>query len=90
MPVEILKEIVEKFPNTKIYNYYGQTELAPYHTILKAKDALNKLGSAGMAGLNMESRLENELGKAIEAVGSPRRDLRQRGARHDHVLQGTG
>ncbi len=71
MPVEILKEIVEKFPNTKIYNYYGQTELAPYHTILKAKDALNKLGSAGMAGLNMESRLEDELGKAIEEVGIP-------------------
>ena len=71
MPVEILKEILKKFPKTKIYNYYGQTELAPYHTVLKAKDALNKLGSAGMAGLNMESRLEDERGKAIEAVGSP-------------------
>jgi len=71
MPVEILKEILETFPKTKIYNYYGQTELAPYHTILKARDALSKLGSAGMAGLNMESRLEDELGKAIEEVGRP-------------------
>jgi len=62
---------LEKFPKTKIYNYYGQTELAPYHTILKAKDALNKLGSAGMAGLNMESRLEDEFGKTIEEVNSP-------------------
>ncbi|MGO9376156.1 MAG: fatty acyl-CoA synthetase [Syntrophobacteraceae bacterium] len=71
MPVEILKEILKKFPKTKIYNYYGQTELAPYHTVLKAKDALNKLGSAGMAGLNMESRLEDERGIAIEAAGCP-------------------
>jgi len=36
-------------------HYYGQTELAPYHTILKAEDAVGKLGSAGMAGLNMET-----------------------------------
>ncbi len=60
MPVEILKEIMERLPGTRIYNYYGQTELAPYHTILKAKDALKKLGSAGMGGLNMESRLEDD------------------------------
>ena len=37
MPVEILKEILKKFPKTKIYNYYGQTELAPYHTRLMRK-----------------------------------------------------
>ena len=60
MPVEILKELMERLPGTRIYNYYGQTELAPYHTILKAKDALKKLGSAGLGGLNMESRLEDD------------------------------
>jgi len=65
MPVEILKEIMEKVPGAKIYNYYGQTELAPYHTILKAKDALKKLGSAGLGGLNMESRLEDDDGKPV-------------------------
>ncbi len=71
MPVEILKELLEKFPDARVYNYYGQTELAPYHTILKAKDALKKLGSAGMGGLNMETRLEDETGKAVEDVGCP-------------------
>jgi fatty-acyl-CoA synthase len=65
MPVEILKEMMERLPGVKIYNYYGQTELAPYHTILKAKDALTKLGSAGMGGLNMESRLEDDAGMPI-------------------------
>ena len=60
MPVEILKEVMEKFPGSGIWNYYGQTELAPYHTVLKAKDALRKLGSAGLGGINMETRLEDD------------------------------
>ncbi|MGB9847482.1 MAG: AMP-binding protein, partial [Desulfotomaculales bacterium] len=35
MPVEVLKELLERIPKARFYNYYGQTELAPYHTILK-------------------------------------------------------
>ncbi|MFT5699239.1 MAG: fatty-acyl-CoA synthase [Desulforhopalus sp.] len=68
MPREILKELLEKFPKARVYNYYGQTELAPYHTILKAEDAMAKIGSAGMGGLHMESRIENEEGDEISAV----------------------
>lgn len=71
MPVEVLKELMERLPGCKVYNYYGQTELAPYHTILKAEDAMAKLGSAGMAGLNMETRLEDEVGAPIENAGLP-------------------
>ncbi len=71
MPVEVLKELMAKLPACKVYNYYGQTELAPYHTILKAEDALEKLGSAGMAGLNMESRIEGEGCQPIVAAGVP-------------------
>lgn len=71
MPVEVLKELMERLPGTRIYNYYGQTELAPYHTILKAKDALSKLGSAGMGGLNMETRLEDDEFKPIDKQGIP-------------------
>lgn len=65
MPREILKEILEKFPRAGVYNYYGQTELAPYHTILKAEDAMTKIGSAGMGGLHMESRIEDEEGQEV-------------------------
>ncbi|HPJ93472.1 MAG TPA: acyl-CoA synthetase [Deltaproteobacteria bacterium] len=71
MPVEVLKEIMEKIPGSKIYNYYGQTELAPYHTILKAEDAMSKLGSAGMGGLNMETRLEDDEGNEILDTNIP-------------------
>lgn len=71
MPGEVLKEMLETLPNARVYNYYGQTELAPYHTILKAKDALTKLGSAGMGGLNMETRLEDDEFNVIEKTGVP-------------------
>ncbi len=71
MPGEILKEMMERLPGVKIYNYYGQTELAPYHTILKAQDALTKLGSAGRAGINMETRLEDDNFNVIEKPGIP-------------------
>jgi fatty-acyl-CoA synthase len=59
---------MQRLPGVRIYNYYGQTELAPYHTILKAKDAL-KLGSAGMGGINMETRLEDGDGRPITRPG---------------------
>lgn len=71
MPVEVLKELLERLPGAAIYNYYGQTELAPYHTILKAEDATTKLGSAGMAGLNMETKLEDEEGRTITQPNMP-------------------
>lgn len=67
MPVEILKELISLLPDAKIYNYYGQTELAPYHTILKPEDALKKLGSAGMAGLHMETKLKDKDDNEISA-----------------------
>jgi fatty-acyl-CoA synthase len=71
MPVEILKEMVQRLPKTKIYNYYGQTELAPYHTMLKAQYALKKLGSAGRGGINMETRLEDDEYNIIDRPGVP-------------------
>ena len=71
MPVEVLKELMERLPGCKVYNYYGQTELAPYHTILKAEDAMAKLGSAGMGGLNMQTRLEDDDFEPVDEAGIP-------------------
>lgn len=71
MPVEILKELIDRLPGVKIYNYYGQTELAPYHTILKAEDAMRKLGSAGMGGIHMETRLEDDDGNTVVDLNVP-------------------
>lgn len=72
MPVEVLKELMRRIPNCKKwFNVYGQTELAPCHTMLKPENALIKLGSAGKAVLNMESRLEDDDHKPINEAGVP-------------------
>lgn len=71
MPVQVLKELMQRLPQARVYNYYGQTDLAPYHTVLKPEDAMAKLGSAGMGGINMETRLEDDAGNAIDAPGMP-------------------
>jgi fatty-acyl-CoA synthase len=69
MPVEILRELLEKFPKAWICNGYGQTELAPFHTLLKPEDAMRKLGSAGMGALHMETRIEDLAGLEISEAG---------------------
>jgi len=69
MPVEIIKELLEKFEGSKLYNAYGQTELAPLHTILKSEYALTKLGSVGKGVLNMQTRLEDDNGNPVELPG---------------------
>ena len=71
MPREILSEMLDRLPGAKFYNFYGQTELAPYHTILKAKDAFSKLGSAGMGGIHMETRLEDAVGEGVNVPNEP-------------------
>ncbi|KLU62883.1 long-chain-fatty-acid--CoA ligase [Peptococcaceae bacterium CEB3] len=72
MPVEVLKEVVRRLPGCqRFYNYYGQTELGPYHTMLSPEDMLTKPGSAGRAGLNMESQLEDIEHRALAGPGIP-------------------
>ncbi|HUW65344.1 MAG TPA: acyl-CoA synthetase [Spirochaetia bacterium] len=72
MPVEVLKELQRKLPNCRnLYNYYGQTELSPYHTMLKPQWQIAKAGSAGQAGLNMETRIEDENHAPITTNGLP-------------------
>ena len=55
MPVEVLKEIMGRLPRLNLYNFYGQTEMAPVATILKPHEQMTKLGSAGRPGLNVET-----------------------------------
>lgn len=70
MPVEVLKEIFRRMPGCKrFYNYYGQTELSPYHTMLKPAYMITKPGSAGQGGLNMETALLDDEGSEITEAG---------------------
>lgn len=74
MPVEILKEMQDRLPQVALWNLYGQTEIAPLATVLKPEDQLRKAGSAGIATLNVETRvvddqmLDVKLGEVGEIV----------------------
>ena len=47
MPVEVLQEMQRRLPQLRLWNFYGQTEIAPLATVLKPEDQLRKAGSAG-------------------------------------------
>ncbi|MGV3489389.1 MAG: acyl-CoA synthetase [Tuberibacillus sp.] len=65
MPREILKELAERLPNAKFWNFYGQTEVAPLATALQPDDQLRKLGSAGVATLNVQTRIVDDNGNEV-------------------------
>jgi fatty-acyl-CoA synthase len=61
MPVEVLRELQGRLPQLRLWNFYGQTEIAPLATVLKPEDQMRKPGSAGRAVLNVETRVVDDL-----------------------------
>jgi fatty-acyl-CoA synthase len=60
MPVAVLRELAQRLPRIRLWNFYGQTEIAPLATVLKPEDQLRKPGSAGRAALNVETRVVDD------------------------------
>jgi fatty-acyl-CoA synthase len=60
MPVEVLRELSRRLPAVRLWNLYGQTEIAPLATVLGPGDQLRKAGSAGRAVLNVETRVVDD------------------------------
>ncbi len=60
MPVEVLKELAARLPKVRLWNLYGQTEIAPLATLLGPDDQLRKPGSCGRAVLNVETRVVDD------------------------------
>ncbi|WHZ10892.1 MAG: Benzoate--CoA ligase [Burkholderiaceae bacterium] len=60
MPVEVLRELKQRLPKVRLWNLYGQTEIAPLATMLGPDDQLRKPGSCGRAVLNVETRVVDE------------------------------
>ncbi|WP_431276173.1 acyl-CoA synthetase [Variovorax ureilyticus] len=60
MPVEVMREIIRRLPQMRLWNLYGQTEIAPLATMLGPDDQLRKPGSAGRAVLNVETRVVDD------------------------------
>src|ERR1022692_2800410 len=60
MPVEVLRELQQRLPAVRLWNFYGQTEMAPLATILGPDEQVSRAGSAGRAALNVETRLVDD------------------------------
>jgi fatty-acyl-CoA synthase len=60
MPTEVLQELARRLPGVRLFNFYGQTEMAPLATILRPEEQLAKLGSAGRPGLNVETAVVDD------------------------------
>src|SRR5271165_645403 len=60
MPVEVMREMARRMPNVRLWNLYGQTEIAPLATMLGPEDQLRKPGSCGRAVLNVETRVVDD------------------------------
>ena len=60
MPVATVRELLERLPGIRLFNYYGQTELGPLATCLPPEEQLTKPGSAGRAVLNVQTRVVDD------------------------------
>ncbi|GAA1914589.1 acyl-CoA synthetase [Nocardioides marmoribigeumensis] len=67
MPVEVLRELQERLPSIRLWNFYGQTEMAPLATILKPHEQLAYAGSAGRASVNVETRIVDDADQDVPA-----------------------
>jgi fatty-acyl-CoA synthase len=60
MPVAVMQEILARLPGLRLWNLYGQTEIAPLATMLGPEDQLRKPGSCGRAVLNVQTRVVDD------------------------------
>src|SRR6185503_12641503 len=58
--------IQRRVPALRLWNFYGQTEVAPLATVLKPEDQLSRAGSAGRAVLNVETRVVDDAMQDVE------------------------
>ncbi|MET0448253.1 MAG: acyl-CoA synthetase [Aeromicrobium sp.] len=67
MPVEVLREISERLPDVRLWNFYGQTEMSPLATILKPDEQLEFAGAAGRPSINVETRVVDDEDRPVPA-----------------------
>lgn len=57
MPVPVLQELASRLPALKLYNCYGQSEIAPLATVLRPEEHAERPASAGRPIFNVETRI---------------------------------
>jgi fatty-acyl-CoA synthase len=83
MPVEVQRELSQRLPEVRLWNLYGQTEIAPLATVLGPDDQMRKPGSCGRPVLNVETRVVDDQMRDV-APG----EIGEIVHRSPHVMQG--
>jgi fatty-acyl-CoA synthase len=60
MPTQILRELRERLPNLRLWNFYGQTEIAPLASALGPDEQADHPGAAGRPVVNVETEILDE------------------------------
>jgi fatty-acyl-CoA synthase len=60
MPVEVLRELLRRLPEMRLWNCYGQTEIAPVATVLQPQDQQRKAGSVGRPVAHVRTRVVDD------------------------------
>ncbi len=66
MPVEILAEMRERLPNLQLWNFYGQTEMAPLASVLGPDEQDSHPGAAGRPVVNVETAILDDDNVEVE------------------------
>ncbi|MCL6627325.1 fatty acyl-CoA synthetase [Alicyclobacillus shizuokensis] len=64
-PMEVMESAARELPQVRIWNTYGQTEVAPFATVLRPEEQRIKPGSVGRPCLNMETAIMDEEGHLL-------------------------
>jgi fatty-acyl-CoA synthase len=67
MPTEILAEIRQRLPGLRLWNFYGQTELAPLASALGPDEQDTHAGAAGRPVVNVETTILDEAENPVPA-----------------------
>ncbi|MCV7092142.1 acyl-CoA synthetase [Mycobacterium interjectum] len=67
MPIEILAEMRRRLPNLRLWNFYGQTEMAPLASVLGPDEQDAHAGSAGRPAANVETVILDEEDNPVAA-----------------------
>ncbi|WP_328355246.1 fatty acyl-CoA synthetase [Mycobacterium sp. NBC_00419] len=67
MPTEILHEIRRRLPDLQLWNFYGQTEIAPLASALGPADQETHAGAAGRPVLNVETVVLDDIDTPVAA-----------------------
>ena len=73
MPVEVLHEMRRRLPDVRLWNFYGQTEMAPLATILRPDEQVSHAARRAGPALNVETLLVDDDGQPVPP-GRGRRD----------------